>query len=48
LLDGFLFQIRFAGDGFVDIGHISRVMFVVVDFHRLRVDMGSGSSASLA
>ncbi len=36
----FLFQVRFAGDGLVDVGHVGPVMFVVVDFHGLRVNVG--------
>jgi len=39
LLDGFLFQLGFAGDGFVKIRYVSTVMFPVMDFHRLRVDV---------
>src|SRR3984957_630781 len=40
LLHGFLFQVRLACDGFVEVGHVSRVMFVMVDLHGLRVDIG--------
>ena len=39
LLDGFGFEVRFACDVFVLIRHVSVVMFVVMDFHRLRVDV---------
>ena len=34
-----LFEIGFAGDGFVDVGDVGGVMFVVMNFHRLRVDV---------
>ena len=38
LLDGFLFEVGLAGDGFVQVCHVGGVVFVVVNFHRLRVD----------
>jgi hypothetical protein len=37
--DGFGFEVRFASDGFVHVVDVSGVMFVVMDFHRLRVDV---------
>ena len=40
VLDGLAFEVRLAGDGLVDVGHVSAVMFVVMDLHRLRVDVG--------
>ena len=39
LLDRFGFELGVAGDRLIDISHISPVMFVVMDFHRLRVNV---------
>ena len=38
-LDGFLFEVRLAGDGLVQVGDVGVVMFVVMDFHRQRVNV---------
>ena len=39
VLDRLAFEVRLAGDGLVDVGHVSAVMFIVMNFHRLRVDV---------
>src|SRR4051812_36160068 len=39
VLDGFACQIRLSGDGFIEIGHVGRVVFVMVNFHCPGVDM---------
>ena len=39
VLDGLAFEVRLAGDGLVDVGHVGGVMFVVVDLHRLRINV---------
>ena len=40
LFERFGFQRGVAGDGFVQISDVSRVMFVMMDFHRERVEVG--------
>ena len=37
-------KFRMLGDGGVEVVHVSRVMLVVMDFHRLLVDVGSSAS----
>ena len=39
VLDGFACQIRLSGDGFIEIGHVGRVVFVMVNFHGLGVNV---------
>jgi hypothetical protein len=36
----FLFEVVVAGEGFVEVGDVGTVVFVVVDLHGLRVDVG--------
>ena len=33
-------EVRLAGDSLVDVRHISRVVLAMMNFHRLRVDIG--------
>jgi hypothetical protein len=37
--DGFAFERRVAGHCLVQVGHVSIVMFIVMDLHRHRVDV---------
>ena len=39
IFDGFLFQVGLAGDGFIHVRHISAMMFVMMNFHRLGVNV---------
>ena len=39
VLDGLAFEVRLAGDGLVDVGDVGAVVFIVVNLHRLRVNV---------
>ena len=40
VLDGLAFEVGLAADRLVDVGDVGRVVFVVMNLHGLRVDIG--------